>query len=124
VPTKTNTARRLDRLGIHDELREYEVDPNDLAAETVAAKIGLPPAQVFKNLVARGERNGIATAVIPGNQELNLKTSQPLPTKEKFSWSPSGTCRLSPDSFEEESSPSPPNATSPYLSMRPSNGSK
>jgi Cys-tRNA(Pro)/Cys-tRNA(Cys) deacylase len=73
VPTKTNAARLLDRLGIHDELREYEVEPNDLAAETVAAKIGLPLAQVFKTLVARGERNGIAMAVIPGDQELNLK---------------------------------------------------
>ncbi len=80
---KTNAARLLDRMGIHYELREYEVDPNDLAAETVAAKIGLPPEQVFKTLVARGDRskdrsenkdrNGIVMAVIPGNQELNLK---------------------------------------------------
>ncbi len=70
---KTNAARLLDRMGIHYELREYEVDPDDLAAETVAAKIGLPPEQVFKTLVARGDRNGIAVAVIPGNQELNLK---------------------------------------------------
>jgi Cys-tRNA(Pro)/Cys-tRNA(Cys) deacylase len=60
-------------MGIHYELREYEVDPEDLAAETVAAKIGLPPEQVFKTLVARGDRNGICMAVIPGNQELNLK---------------------------------------------------
>jgi Cys-tRNA(Pro)/Cys-tRNA(Cys) deacylase len=70
---KTNAARLLDPLGIHYELREYEVDPNDLAAETVAAKIGLPPEQVFKTLVARGDRNGICMAVIPGDQELNLK---------------------------------------------------
>ncbi len=64
-------------MGIHYELREYEVDPNDLGAETVAAKIGLPPEQVFKTLVARGDRskdrNGIVMAVIPGDQELNLK---------------------------------------------------
>jgi len=73
MPPKTNAARLLDQLGIHYELREYDVDPNDLAAETVAAKIGLPPAQVFKTLVARGERNGIAMAVIPGDQELDLK---------------------------------------------------
>lgn len=73
MPTKTNAVRLLDQLGIHYELREYEVDPNDLAAETVAAQIGLPPAQVFKTLVARGERNGIAMAVIPGDQELDLK---------------------------------------------------
>jgi Cys-tRNA(Pro)/Cys-tRNA(Cys) deacylase len=71
--SKTNAARLLDQLGIRYELRAYEVDPNDLAAETVAAKIGLPPEQVFKTLVARGDRNGVVMAVIPGDQELNLK---------------------------------------------------
>ncbi len=70
---KTNAARLLDGMGIHYELREYEVDPDDLAAETVAAKIGLPPEQVFKTLVARGDRNGVCMAVIPGDRELNLK---------------------------------------------------
>ena len=74
---KTNAARLLDQMGIHYELREYEVDPNDLAAETVASKIGLPPEQVFKTLVARGvareDRHGVCMAVIPGDQELNLK---------------------------------------------------
>ena len=70
---KTNAVRLLDQLGIPYELREYEVDPNDLAAETVAAKIGLPPEQVFKTLVARGERNGVCMVVVPGDQELNLK---------------------------------------------------
>jgi Cys-tRNA(Pro)/Cys-tRNA(Cys) deacylase len=74
---KTNGARLLDQMGIHYELREYEVDPDDLAAETVAAKIGLPPEQVFKTLVARPDRSKdrdeIVMAVIPGDQELNLK---------------------------------------------------
>jgi Cys-tRNA(Pro)/Cys-tRNA(Cys) deacylase len=70
---KTNAARLLDQLGIGYELREYEVDPEDLAAETVAAKIGLPLEQVFKTLVAHGERKGVVLAVIPGDQELNLK---------------------------------------------------
>lgn len=70
---KTNAARLLDQLGIHYELREYEVDPEDLSAETVAAKVGLPAEQVFKTLVARGERNGICLAAIPGDQELDLK---------------------------------------------------
>src|SRR5262245_6053922 len=73
-PAKTNAARILDQLNIRYELRAYEVDPNDLAAETVAAKIGLPPEQVFKTLVANGDRNGVCMAVIPGNTELNLKT--------------------------------------------------
>jgi Cys-tRNA(Pro)/Cys-tRNA(Cys) deacylase len=73
VAHKTNAARLLDQLSISYELREYEVDPEDLAAETVAAKIGLPPEQVFKTLVARGDRNGICMAVIPGDAELDLK---------------------------------------------------
>lgn len=71
--SKTNAVRLLDQLGMCYVLREYEIDPNDLAAETVAAKIGMPPEQVFKTLVARGERNGIVVAVIPGDQELDLK---------------------------------------------------
>lgn len=70
---KTNAVRLLEQLGIRYQLREYEVDLEDLAAETVAAKIGLPPEQVFKSLVARGDRHGICMAVIPGNAELDLK---------------------------------------------------
>jgi len=70
---KTNAARILDGLGIKYELREYEVDPDDLSAETVAAKIGLPPEQLFKTLAVRGDRNGIALAVIPANTELDFK---------------------------------------------------
>lgn len=73
MPHKTNAVRLLERLGIHYELRSYEVDENDLAAETVANRIGLPPEQVFKTLVARGDRNGISMAVIPANSELDLK---------------------------------------------------
>ncbi len=70
---KTNAVRLLDRLGIFYELREYEVDPDDLAAETVARKVGLPPEQVFKTLVARGDKNGVCLAVVPGHCELDLK---------------------------------------------------
>lgn len=73
MPHKTNAVRLLDQLAIPYELREYEVDPDDLAAETVAAKIGLPAEQVFKTLLARGDRNGLCMAVIPGNTELDLK---------------------------------------------------
>ena len=70
---KTNAVRILEAAGIAYELRRYEVDPNDLAAETVAAKLGMPPEQVFKTLLARGDRNGPCFAVIPGNAELDLK---------------------------------------------------
>jgi len=71
--SKTNACRILDALGIPYETRDYEVDPTDLAAETVAAKIAMPPEQVFKTLAVRGDRNGVCVAVIPGNYELDFK---------------------------------------------------
>lgn len=70
---KTNAMRILEGMRIPFEVREYEVDPDDLSAETVAAKVGLPPEQVFKTLVARGDRNGVCLAVVPGNQDLDCK---------------------------------------------------
>jgi Cys-tRNA(Pro)/Cys-tRNA(Cys) deacylase len=70
---KTNAVRLLDRLGICYELRAYEVDPDHLAAEAVARKLGLPPEQVFKTLVARGDKQGVCLAVVPGDAQLELK---------------------------------------------------
>ena len=76
---KTNGARFLESLGIPFELREYEVDPEDLTATTVARKIGMPPEQVFKTLLVAGISNDKSGhniyrfAVIPGNAELDFK---------------------------------------------------
>ena len=70
---KTNAVRLLEASGVPFELREYQVDPEDLAAESVAAKIGMPAEQVFKTLLARGDRNGVCFAVIPGSYELDFK---------------------------------------------------
>ncbi len=70
---KTNAARILDAADVHYELREYVVDEDDLSAPRVAEKIGMPPEQVFKTLVARGDRTGVLMACIPGNAELDLK---------------------------------------------------
>jgi Cys-tRNA(Pro)/Cys-tRNA(Cys) deacylase len=75
---KTNAVRLLDRLGIGYELRDYEVDPEDLRAESVASKVGLPPAQVFKTLVARGDRSGVLFAIVPGDAELDPKAMAKL----------------------------------------------
>jgi Cys-tRNA(Pro)/Cys-tRNA(Cys) deacylase len=60
-------------MGVRHELRAYEVDPDDLTAETVAAKVGLPAEQVFKTLVARGDRHGVCFALVPGDCRLDLK---------------------------------------------------
>lgn len=71
--TKTNAMRLLDAANVGYQIREYDVDPEDLSAETVARKIDLPIEQVFKTLLTRGDRNGLCFAVIPGNNELDLK---------------------------------------------------
>jgi Cys-tRNA(Pro)/Cys-tRNA(Cys) deacylase len=81
---KTNAARILDSLSIPYEVREYEVDPDDLAAESVARKVGLPPEQVFKTLVVRGDRRGVVFAVIPGDQQLDLKALATLAGDKKI----------------------------------------
>jgi len=74
---KTNAARLLDGLKISYELRPYEVDPDDLTAISVAKKIGMPPEQVFKTLLAHIAppigREDHVFAVIPGDAELDLK---------------------------------------------------
>ena len=70
---KTNGARFLESLGIPFELREYEVDPEDLSAITVAKKIGMPAEQVFKTLLTTGGPGVYVFAVIPGDAELDFK---------------------------------------------------
>lgn len=88
---KTNAVRLLEASDIAYELREYAVDPDDLAAESVAQKINLPPEQVFKTLVVRGDQTGVCLAVLSGDTQLNLKAlatlagdrrCQPVPLKE------------------------------------------
>ena len=70
---KTNGARFLESLNIPFELREYEVDPEDLSAVTVARKVGMPPEQVFKTLLTTGGPGSYVFAVIPGDAELDFK---------------------------------------------------
>ena len=81
---KTNAVRILENEKTAFSLREYAVDPDDLSAETVAAKVGLPAEQVFKTLVVHGDRNGVCLAVIPGNTELDLKALARLSGNRKM----------------------------------------
>jgi Cys-tRNA(Pro)/Cys-tRNA(Cys) deacylase len=71
--SKTNAVRVLDGLGIAYELRTYEVDLNDLTATNVARKIGMPAEQVFKTLLTMASTGEHFFAVVPGDQELDLK---------------------------------------------------
>ena len=73
VSGKTNACRTLDQAKIAYDLAAYEVDEEDLSAETVAAKIGWAPEHVFKTLAARGDKTGVLLAVIATPQTLDLK---------------------------------------------------
>lgn len=65
--------RLLDVLGIAYDSVSYDVDESDLSGVNAAAKIGLPPEQVFKTLVTRGDRTGVLLAGVPAAAELDLK---------------------------------------------------
>jgi Cys-tRNA(Pro)/Cys-tRNA(Cys) deacylase len=70
---KTNAIRILESLKIPHETREYEVDPEDLAAATVATKVGMPLSHVYKTLLCRSDKGTPMFAVIAGDRELDLK---------------------------------------------------
>lgn len=80
---KTNAARILDRMKIKYEMVEYMVDPENLAADHVAAELGEPIEQVFKTLVLRGDRNGIFVCVVAGNREVDLKKAAKVSGNKK-----------------------------------------
>jgi len=80
---KTNAARLLDSLKISYRLLEFAVDESDLSAEKAASLLGRPLEQVFKTLVARGDKSGVLIATIPGNAELNLKALARLSGNKK-----------------------------------------
>ena len=73
APKKTNACRVLDALGIRYELHPYEFDEQDLSAETVAKKVGLPAESVFKTLCVRADDHEIVLGILPGDQVLDLK---------------------------------------------------
>jgi len=85
---KTNAARYLDRLQIDYRLVEYDVDESDLSAERVAEKVNLPPRQVFKTLVARGDKTGVLLACVPAGTELDLKSIASLSNNKKVEMVP------------------------------------
>ena len=70
---KTNVMRLLDAAKLPYEAREYAYDENDLSGLHAAEGIGEPPEQIFKTLVARGEKQGYLVFCIPVCCELDLK---------------------------------------------------
>ncbi len=70
---KTNAIRLLEIKGIKYRLLEYRYQEDDLGVEKIAAGNDLPVEQIFKTLVAKGDKTGIVIAVIPGHRKLDFK---------------------------------------------------
>ena len=73
MATKTNAVRLVQQAKIPCRESFYEYDEKDLSGLHAAEAIGMPPEQVFKTLVARGEKTGIHVFCIPVCCELDLK---------------------------------------------------
>lgn len=118
MASKTNAVRLVEQAGIPCREVFYDFDENDLNGNHAASAIGMPPEQVFKTLVARGERTGINIFCIPVCCELNLKKAakaagdknmELVPMKELLSLtgyirggcSPVGMKRKYPTFFDE-----------------------
>lgn len=67
---RTRALDILAQAGVPHEAREFAA--TDFTAEEVAEKLGLPLATVFKTLLVRGERSGLAFALTPGDARLSL----------------------------------------------------
>lgn len=80
---KTNAARILDQAKVTYDLIEYKVDEFDLSAVSVAQKVGMPIKQVYKTIVARGDKTGVIVACIQGDHELHLKKLAALSGNKK-----------------------------------------
>lgn len=71
--TKTNAVRLVEQAGLSHRCVEYEFDEHDLSGLHAAEAVGMPPEQVFKTLVARGDKKGILVFCIPVCCTLDLK---------------------------------------------------
>lgn len=81
---KTNAMRRLDAAKIPYEVKEYEVDESDLSGIHIAHQIGLPFEQVFKTLVAKGDKSGFIVFCIPVDKEIDLKHAATVTGNKKI----------------------------------------
>lgn len=81
--TKTNVMRLLDAAGVHYRTAEYEYDESDLSGRHAAEQLDLPAEQVFKTLVARGDKTGPVVFCIPVLDELDLRRAASVSGNKK-----------------------------------------
>jgi len=70
-PVATNATRVLDERGVRYDVLTFAA--SEFTAEEACEKLSLPPEEVFKTLVAKGDRTGPLAAVVPTPVRLSLK---------------------------------------------------
>lgn len=81
---KTNAIRLIQQAKIPFREAFYEFDESDLSGLHAAKAISMPPEQVFKTLVAHGDKTGINVFCIPVCCELNLKLAARVSGNKKI----------------------------------------
>ncbi len=81
---KTNAMRMLTAAKISFEVLEYEVDENDLSGMHIAEQVGFPPEQMFKTLVAKGDKTGPLVFCIPVDREIDLRRAAVITENKKI----------------------------------------
>lgn len=85
---KTNAQRMLEKEKIPYLAHTYETGDGHIDGVSVAHKMGIDPAVVFKTLVTRGASKGIYVFVVPVALELNLKAAAGRLGKNRSRWLP------------------------------------
>lgn len=70
---KTNAIREVEKHKMTMELREYPWSEDHLEARHVAESLGEDVHAIFKTIVVTGNETGPVVAVLPGDEELDLK---------------------------------------------------
>jgi len=81
---KTNAMRMLCAAKISFEVLEYEVDENDLSGMHIAEQVGYPPEQMFKTLVAKGDKTGPLVFCVPVAEEIDLRRAAAITGNKKI----------------------------------------
>lgn len=81
---KTNAMRILDSKKINYEMVTYESKDGKIDGISVAHKIGIDDANVFKTLIAQGTSKELYVFVVPVAEELNLKEAAVITGEKKI----------------------------------------
>lgn len=81
--TKTNAMRLLEKANIAYQTACYTYEETEHSGLHAAKEVGIPPEQVFKTLVVKGDKTGIFVCCIPVDRELDLKKVAALSKNKK-----------------------------------------